>query len=224
MNDFHDSVSIPMGSVVLDGDLFVPSQAKGIVIFSHGSGSSRFSQRNRMVAEYLQGLNFGTLLFDLLTREEDRNYNTRFNIDLLTRRLVGVTEWLESFQATQELTPAYFGASTGAASALRAAALLPQIGAVVSRGGRPDLAMHELYHVQAPTLLIVGSLDYDVIKLNNMAYAELNCEKKLEIVNGASHLFEEPGTMEEVCRLAGNWFGRHLDYSPAYHEGQPERR
>lgn len=224
MTDFHDSVSIPVGRVMLDGDLFVPSKAKGIVVFSHGSGSSRLSQRNRMVAEYLNGLNFGTLLFDLLTRDEDRNYSTRFNIDLLTQRLAGVTDWLETLPATKEIPLGYFGASTGAASALRAAALLPHIGAVVSRGGRPDLAMHELSRVQAPTLLIVGSLDHDVIKLNNMAFAELNCEKKMEIVNGASHLFEEPGTMEEVCRLAGNWFGRHLDYAPAYHKDRPERR
>lgn len=224
MTDFHNSVTIPAGRVMLDGDLFVPSNAKGIVVFSHGSGSSRFSQRNRMVAEYLNGLNFGTLLFDLLTQDEDKNYNNRFNIDLLTQRLAEVTGWLETFPATQEVRVGYFGASTGAASALRAAALLPKIGAVVSRGGRPDLAVHELHRVEAPTLLIVGSLDYDVIKLNNMAFAELNCEKKMEIVNGASHLFEEPGTMEEVCRLAGNWFGRHLDYSPAYQEGQPERK
>jgi pimeloyl-ACP methyl ester carboxylesterase len=207
---FHEGVSIPVGNVLLEGELTIPGVSKGIVIFSHGSGSSRFSSRNRMVAQYLNKLDFGTLLFDLLTAEEDRNYQTRFNIELLTERLAGVTDWLETFPAAEEMGIGYFGASTGAASALKAAAIRPEIKAVVSRGGRPDLAMHELPIVTAPTLFIVGSLDYDVIKLNELAYKELQCEKSMEIVEGASHLFEEPGTMDEVCELAGQWFGKHL--------------
>lgn len=214
----HKSVSIPVENVILEGELFIPVFPKGIIIFSHGSGSSRFSTRNQMVAQYLQKLNFGTLLFDLLTLEEDKNFRNRFNIDLLTQRLVDVTLWLQKNPQTEGNHLGYFGASTGAASALKAAARLPEIGAIVSRGGRPDLAIHDLQFVKAPTLLIIGSLDTDVIGLNQLAFAEMECEKQIKIVKGASHLFEEAGTMEEVCRLAGMWFGKYLNLVPVYND------
>jgi dienelactone hydrolase len=207
---FHKEVSIPAGKVTVYGELIIPVSAKGIIIFSHGSGSSRFSSRNQMVAKYLQEKKFGTLLFDLLTEEEDKHYINRFNIDLLTKRLAGATEWLERLPAAKNCRIGYFGASTGAASALKAAAILSQINAVVSRGGRPDLAMDDLHNVEAPTLLIVGSLDYDVLELNRKAYIQLECERKLEIVEGATHLFEETGKMEIVCELAANWFEKYM--------------
>ena len=208
---FYKEVSIPVGKVTVQGELIIPLKAKGIIIFSHGSGSSRFSKRNQVVAKYLNEKNFGTLLFDLLTEEEDQHYQNRFNIDLLTKRLAGATEWLEELPAAKDCRIGYFGASTGAASALKAAAISPHINAVVSRGGRPDLAMDDLHHVEAPTLLIVGSLDYDVLQLNKEAYMQLECEKKLEVVEGATHLFEEPGKMENVSELAGNWFEKYLN-------------
>ena len=150
-------------------------------------------------------------MFDLLTEEEDLHYQNRFNIDLLTKRLAGATEWLERLPAAKDCRIGYFGASTGAASALKAAAVSPHINAVVSRGGRPDLAMDDLHRVEAPTLLIVGSLDYDVLQLNKEAYMQLECEKKLEVVEGATHLFEESGKMEIVSELAGNWFEKYLN-------------
>ena len=208
---FHKEVSIPVGKVNVQGELIIPLKAKAIIIFSHGSGSSRFSKRNQMVAKYLNEKNFGTLLFDLLTEEEDQHYQNRFNIDLLTKRLAGATEWLEELPAAKDCRIGYFGASTGVASALKAAAISPHINAVVSRGGRPDLAMDDLHHVEAPTLLIVGSLDYDVLQLNKEAYMQLECEKKLEVIEGATHLFEEPGKMENVSELAGNWFEKYLN-------------
>lgn len=207
---FHKEVSIPVGKVTVQGELIIPLKSMAIIIFSHGSGSSRFSKRNQMVAKYLHGRNFGTLLFDLLTEEEDKHYYNRFDIDLLTKRLAGATEWLEKLPAAKDCRIGYFGASTGAASALKAAAYLPHIEAVVSRGGRPDLAINNLPKVEAPTLLIVGSLDYDVLQMNKEAYIQLECEKKLEVVEGATHLFEEPGTMEIVSELAGNWFEKYL--------------
>lgn len=201
---------IPLGNVTVQGELIIPLRANAIVVFSHGSGSSRFSSRNRQVARYLQEKNIGTLLFDLLTEEEDEDYSNRFDITLLSKRLAGATEWLEGLPAAKECRIGYFGASTGAASALRAAAYLPQIGAVVSRGGRPDLAIDVLPVVQAPTLLIVGSLDHEVVEMNKEAYAKLQCEKRLELVEGATHLFEEPGKMEIVSELAAHWFEKHL--------------
>jgi putative phosphoribosyl transferase len=207
---FYDEVNIQIGKVTVKGELIIPSDAKAIIIFSHGSGSSRFSKRNRQVASWLHKKNLGTLLFDLLREEEDRNYQTRFDIDLLTKRLAGATEWLEKLPSAKGCFIGYFGASTGAASALRAASFMPNIGAVVSRGGRPDLAKDALSNVKAPTLLIVGGLDHDVLLLNREAFSELTCEKKLEIVEGASHLFEEPGKMEVVSELAANWFKNHL--------------
>jgi len=206
----HQEVNISVGKVTLPGELIIPLNARAIIIFSHGSGSSRFSKRNQMVAKYLHKKSLGTLLFDLLTQEEDVHYYNRFDIDLLTKRLAGATEWLERLPAAKDCRIGYFGASTGAASALKAAAFLPQICSVVSRGGRPDLAMENLPQVEAPTLLIVGSLDYDVLKLNKEAYTQLGGEKKLEVVDGATHLFEEPGKMEIVSELAGNWFEKHL--------------
>lgn len=206
----HKEVSIPLENVILSGDLIIPSKAKAIVIFSHGSGSSRFSSRNKRVASYLHEENFGTLLFDLLTPAEDLVYRNRFNIGLLTKRLVSVAKWLEALPAAKNLPIGFFGASTGAASALKAAAVLPRIYAVVSRGGRPDLAMDELNKVVAPTLLIVGSLDEDVLPLNKAAYDQLRCHKKLEIVEGATHLFEESGKMTIVSELAANWFKKCL--------------
>ncbi len=207
---FNKEVSIAVDNVTVYGELIIPMNADAIIIFSHGSGSSRFSTRNQMVAKYLQNNNFGTLLFDLLTEEEDQIYQNRFDIDLLTKRLAGATEWLEEFPAAKECRIGYFGASTGAASALKAAASLPQIGAVVSRGGRPDLAMEKLAEVKTPTLLIVGSLDTFVTELNKKAYDLLQGEKHLELVDGATHLFEEPGTMENVCELANTWFEKYL--------------
>ena len=206
----HQEVNISVGKVTLPGELIIPLNARAIIIFSHGSGSSRFSKRNQMVAKYLHKKSFGTLLFDLLTEEEDVHYYKRFDIDLLTKRLAGATEWLERLPAAKDCRIGYFGASTGAASALKAAAFLPQICSVVSRGGRPDLSMENLPQVEAPTLLIVGSLDFDVLNLNKEAYIQLGGEKKLEVVDGATHLFEEPGKMEIVSELAGNWFEKHL--------------
>ncbi|MDR3693790.1 alpha/beta family hydrolase [Mucilaginibacter sp.] len=207
---YQNEVSIPANGIRLKGELFIPQNARAIIIFSHGSGSSRFSKRNQHVAKYLQENGFGTLLFDLLTPEEDQNYYNRFAIDLLKRRLEAATVWLEMLPAAKNLNIGYFGASTGAASALKAAATLPEIFAVVCRGGRPDLAMEDLPSVQAPTLLIVGSLDTQVLELNRSAYEELDCEKKLEIVEDATHLFEEPGKLEKVGELAADWFKNHI--------------
>lgn len=206
----QQTIRIPVFDVELEGDLVIPQNASGIVIFSHGSGSSRKSTRNRMVARLLQQHQIATLLFDLLTPEEDMSYANRFNINLLTSRLVGVTRWFEAHYADEHLPIGYFGASTGAASALKAAAVLPQVKAVVSRGGRPDLAIDQLPGITAPVLLIVGSLDHDVLQLNRMALANLGGERKLKIINGAAHLFEEPGKLEEVAEAALAWFETHF--------------
>lgn len=209
-------VSIPAEGVTLQGDLTVPAGARGIIIFAHGSGSSRLSPRNRMVARHLQEAGFGTLLFDLLTAREESVDNVtralRFDIEFLTGRLAAATEWLGSQAIAHDLPFGYFGASTGAAAALMAAARHPgMIGAVVSRGGRPDLAGVLLRSVASPTLLIVGGADEAVLALNRTALAQLACrQKELAIVPGATHLFEEPGTLERVSELAGQWFARHL--------------
>ena len=207
---YHEEVRIPEGKIFLDGDLIIPASASVIIIFSHGSGSSRFSKRNRAVAVKLNEKNFGTLLFDLLTEEEDADYYNRFNIDLLSKRLIHVTQWLEQQPVARHCRFGYFGASTGAASALQAAAHLSNIMAVVSRGGRPDLAMYHLPQVNAPTLLIFVSLDKEVIELNKKAMEILTCPKELSIVEGASHLFEEPGKMNKVSALAISWFEKYL--------------
>ncbi|PIF63612.1 dienelactone hydrolase family protein [Flavobacterium sp. 11] len=204
-------LDIPLSSVTLKGDLIIPENARGIVIFSHGSGSSRFSSRNRMVAELIQKQNMGTFLFDLLTEEEDELYENRFNIDLLSDRLIETTQWLMDYKSTTDLPIGYFGASTGAASALRAAAYFKtKIKAVVSRGGRPDLAITELPQVTAPTLLIVGGLDVAVIGMNKMAYDQLESVKEMKIISGATHLFEESGKLLEVAELAMVWYKRYL--------------
>ena len=203
-------VDIPIGSLTVQGSLVLPKENNGIVIFSHGSGSSRYSRRNQMVAKKLNEHNFGTLLFDLLTEEEDQIYENRFDIDLLAKRLMIVTEWVKKHPSTKDHAIAYFGASTGAASALMAASKIKEISAIVCRGGRPDLAMNLLPKVIAPTLLIVGSLDLDVLALNRLAYNKLVSIKQIEIIQGASHLFEEPGKMELVSSLACNWFEKYL--------------
>lgn len=204
-------VNIPTDSVVLEGDLEIPRGAHALVIFAHGSGSSRHSKRNKYVAQILREAGLGTLLFDLLTKEEDTVYENRFNIPLLARRLLAATQWVREQPQTKKLKIGYFGASTGAAAALIAAAApAAEIGAIVSRGGRPDLAERALEHVQSPTLLIVGGNDYIVIELNQQAYKLMKAEKELRIIPGASHLFEEPGALEQVARLAAEWFQKHL--------------
>ncbi|MFO1463271.1 MAG: alpha/beta family hydrolase [bacterium] len=204
-------VRIPADGVELEGDWTLPAGAKGLVLFAHGSGSSRHSPRNQYVAEVLQEAGIGTLLFDLLTTREDATYANRFDIDLLTERLVAATRFAAHRPEAKSLPLGYFGASTGAAAALMAAAKLgPKIKAVVSRGGRPDLAMPVLPEVRAPTLLVVGGDDDVVIELNEKALAALSCVKKLSIVPGATHLFEEPGTLEEAARLATGWFLQYL--------------
>lgn len=207
----YTPVEIKLDGLVLKGNLSIPENATGMVIFSHGSGSSRLSPRNDYVAKMLNENGLGTLLFDLLTEDEYKIYENRFNIDLITMRLIDVTQWVQDLKDSKLLVIGYFGASTGAASALRAAAFYKNdIGAVVSRGGRPDLAAQELNNVIAPTLLIVGGWDHQVIQLNEKAYQELNCTRKLEIVPEASHLFEEPGKLQQVAELAAAWFNKWL--------------
>jgi putative phosphoribosyl transferase len=213
--DSETEVSIEAGKVTLEGTLSLPPGTSGIVLFAHGSGSSRHSPRNRYVARVLQTKGIGTLLFDLLTRDEESvdelTGELRFDIDFLATRLIDATRWIARRPDMQRMKLAYFGASTGAAAALVAAAQLPeQIAAVVSRGGRPDLAADALRSVRTPTLLIVGGDDEPVISMNRQALQELQCEKKLVIVPGATHLFEEPGTLEEVARLAADWFASYF--------------
>lgn len=204
-------VSIPDGSVSLEGSLGLPKGAAGVVLFAHGSGSSRHSPRNNFVARSLRSSGLATLLIDLLTREEDMDYETRFDVPLLARRLRAATEWLKEDAQTSGLRIGYFGASTGSAAALMASVGEGgKVGAIVSRGGRPDLAMDSLPEVTAPVLLIVGGLDDVVIELNRAAYEALDVEKELVIVPGATHLFEEEGTLEQVAGHAARWFSKHL--------------
>ena len=208
-------IKIGADNVQLEGELKIPTNARGVVLFAHGSGSSRHSRRNQYVARIIREAGVGTLLFDLLTREEEAvdayTGELRFNIELLARRLIAATNWITSQSKTQHLRIGYFGASTGAAAALVAGAELSNIvAAVVSRGGRPDLAGDVLPNVKAPTLLIVGGNDDVVIELNEEAYAQLRCKKELKIVPGATHLFEEPGTLEQVAQLASEWFKHEL--------------
>lgn len=205
------SIEIPLKEVTLKGELTIPKDADGVVIFSHGSGSSRFSPRNKFVAEMFHQQNFGTLLFDLLTEEEDTIYENTFNIDLLTSRLIEVTDWLLHDKNLKGVPIGYFGASTGAASAMGAAAHFKnKIKAVVSRGGRPDLALNHLPSVTAPTLLLVGELDYPVIEMNKLAISRLHCEKDMQIISGATHLFKEPGKLIEVVEFSISWYKAHL--------------
>ncbi|MFQ5790091.1 MAG: dienelactone hydrolase family protein [Acidobacteriota bacterium] len=209
--DSEKIIHILLDSLALEGALAVPSGAKGIVLFAHGTGSSRHSPRNNFVAREIRSAGVGTLLFDLLTEEEDVDRQARFDIDLLTERLRLATRWIGENPETSALGVGYFGASTGAAAALKAAAELgPSILAVVSRGGRPDLAEPVLDRVESPTLLIVGERDDEVVELNRQACKRLRGRKELFLVPGATHLFEEPGTLEEVARLATNWFRRYL--------------
>lgn len=205
-------VQIPVDRLALEGVLDLPGDATGVVLFAHGSGSSRHSPRNNYVARQLRASRLGTLLLDLLTPDEDSDYRTRFDIPLLTDRLLAATGWIQDEKSTANLPAGYFGASTGAAAALQAAAVMGEgIGAVVSRGGRPDLAgARALSLVTAPTLLLVGGFDDVVLDLNRDAFAVLRCTKELVVVPGATHLFEEEGTLEQVARHAAAWFSRHL--------------
>lgn len=207
----ESQVTITAGERALPGILAIPAGAEGLVLFAHGSGSSRLSPRNVLVARGLQEAGLATLLFDLLTESEDTVYETRFDIDLLAERMVQAAQWTRGESRTGALPVGFFGASTGAAAALRAAASLgEEVFAVVSRGGRPDLTGPAIGEVRSPTLLIVGGLDTTVLELNRRAYALLRAEKDLAIIPGATHLFEEPGKLQEVTRLARDWFVRHL--------------
>lgn len=213
-------VAIEVGPLWLEGDLSVPANAEGVVVFAHGSGSSRRSPRNRAVAAALVADGLATLLFELLTPEEEPRRDLVFDVELLAERLVAATRWLRGTPEAGGLHIGYFGASTGAAAALWAAAELGEdIGAVVSRGGRPDLAIPRLSAVTAPTLLIVGSRDPLVLELNERARRHLTCENELVVVPGATHLFEEPGALERVIQLARSWFHRHLTAPAAWHGG-----
>ena len=204
-------LKIPVNKIELLGILNLPAKAKALVIFAHGSGSSRLSPRNQFVAEILEKEGLATLLFDLLTAQEDEIYENRFNIPLLAKRLKAVTQWVKQQNELKDFKIGYFGASTGSAAALIVAADLGQeIKAVVSRGGRPDLALNILDKVKAPTLLIVGGHDYDVITMNEQAYAKIKTVKELSIIPDATHLFEEPGALEKVAKQSANWFKKHL--------------
>ncbi len=203
-------VYVSAGDVDLDGDLRVPDDPVGVVVFAHGSGSSRHSPRNNYVAEVLHGRGLATLLFDLLTEQEDQNRENRFDIPLLTDRLVAATDWVAARDDTGTLDWGYFGSSTGAAAALRAAARRDDVGAVVSRGGRVDLAADRFDRVRAPTLLVVGGEDTDVLERNRDARDRLACETQLEVIPGAGHLFEGPGELEAVAEAAADWFATRL--------------
>lgn len=212
---FTVSLTIPAGNVELAGDLVLPTGISGIVLFVHGSGSSRHSSRNKYVASVLQSSGTGTLLFDLLTEDEEaidlRTRHLRFDIGLLAERLIQVTQWIQQHPQTSHLRIGYFGASTGGGAALVAAAALgDQVSAIVSRGGRPDLAGTALPQVKTPTLLLVGGWDASVIEMNRDAYEQLHCVKAIEIIPAASHLFEEPGKLEEVAKLSAQWFEHHM--------------
>jgi len=205
------SLELELPGVHLPGDLQLPADAKGLIIFSHGSGSSRMSERNRRIAAYLNGQGQGTLLFDLLTEEEDHYQENRFDIPRISRRLVSATEWVKAQPLLEKLPIGYFGASTGAASALYAAAHFgDEVKAIVCRGGRPDLALQVLPQVVSPTLLIVGGHDEPVLRMNRRAMQLLRCPRELKIINGATHLFEESGKLDEVAREAGLWYEKYM--------------
>lgn len=206
-----NNVTISVKNAELEGDLTIPDQAKGLILFLHGSGSSRKSSRNQFVANYLNQQGFATLLFDLLTEQEYDVFDNRFNMNLLSARLYETTQWVKNQDQLKKLPLGYFGASTGAASAIFAAAVLKDVvKAIVSRGGRPDLAEPVLGKLQVPVLLVVGSEDRGVLELNQQALQSMNCEKEITLVNGATHLFEEPGALDEVARLASLWFAKYL--------------
>jgi putative phosphoribosyl transferase len=211
LDDDQEAVQIPSGNRKLDGIINVPTEAQGIVLFAHGSGSSRFSSRNQYVAKVLQDAGMATLLFDLLDEHEADDRTKVFDIDLLAERLKSAADWVRQQEELSRLNVGYFGASTGAAAALVAAAAPgSNVNAIVSRGGRPDLAGGALSQVQAPTLLIVGGDDEPVVELNRHALAQLRCQKQLKIIPGATHLFPEPGALEKVAHLASQWFHSHL--------------
>lgn len=217
---FENEVLVPVGNVMLDGELQIPQNAVGVVLFAHGSGSSRLSPRNQFVARILRDAGLGTLLFDLLTREEEVidsfTRHLRFDIPLLAERLLAATDWAQGVDAARGLRIGYFGSSTGGGAALVAAAKAGErVGAVVSRGGRPDLASAWLPKVKSPTLLLVGEMDNVVIDLNRDAMAHMNCVTELRLIADATHLFEEPGTLEAVAHDAAEWFGRYLPVSPS---------
>jgi putative phosphoribosyl transferase len=205
----HADILVDVGR--LDGTLVVPEKARGLVLFAHGTGSGRLSPRNTLVASFLHQRGIATLLFDLLTPAEDTEYRTRFDIDLLTKRLLIATGWARAQAETTGLVVSYFGASTGAAAAVRAAASgTAPVSAIVSRGGRPDLAGDALERLAVPTLLLVGGRDVPVLALNRDALQRLRCEKQLRVIPGAGHLFEEPGTLDQVAHQAADWFEQHL--------------
>jgi len=207
----RELLRIPIGNISLEGELVIPENPQGLIIFAHGAGSSRLSPRNNYVAGLFQENGFGTFLFDLLTEQEDLVYSNRFNIGLISERMAGSTRWVKDNTAAHDLPVGYFGASTGSAAALTASLEGSlDIRAIVSRGGRPDLVMEILPMVKAPTLLIVGGEDTVVISLNMEAYKALTAEKDLKIIPGATHLFEEPGKLDEVAELAGQWFTAYL--------------
>lgn len=209
MENIKKTVNIKINSIVIEGELTIPENSKQIILFAHGSGSSRFSPRNNFVAKILQKEKLATLLMDLLTKEEDLDYENRFNIDLLAERLVKITYWLKETEETKNLNIGYFGASTGAAAAVKAA-VKTDVSAIVSRGGRVDLADKELSEIKTPILLIVGENDDFVLDVNQYALKKINCTKKLSIIPKATHLFEEPGTLEEVAKQAAAWFLKFL--------------
>lgn len=215
-NPTNKKLKIKSGHVTLEGELVIPENPAGLIIFSHGSGSSRFSPRNNFVAQHLHRRSLATFLFDLLTKEEDEVYHNRFNIQLLAQRLADVTRFMIKLPAIQNLPVGYFGASTGAASAIVAASILPaRINAIVSRGGRPDLAHESLELLEAPILLIVGELDHEVMELNRQAMAKMHTTKVLSVVRAATHLFEETGALGEVAALSADWFLKYFTEKPA---------
>jgi putative phosphoribosyl transferase len=203
-------IGISCSGLILNGNVVTPAEAKGLVIFAHGSGSSRLSPRNRLVAGQMHRKGLATLLFDLLTPEEARASALRFNIPLLTRRLAAATRWAQQQTELKKMSIGYFGASTGAAAAIAAASAIPEIKAIVTRGGRADLAVDAASRIKSPTLLIVGDLDYPVVDWNREVFSRLSCTKDLSLIQGASHLFQEPGTLEQVAQQAAEWFETHL--------------
>lgn len=207
LKEIKKTINIKLDTITIEGELTIPENASGVVLFAHGSGSSRFSPRNNYVAKILQKGNLATLLVDLLTKDEDLSYDRRFDIKLLAHRLTKITDWLKENEETKNLKIGYFGASTGAAAAIKAAAKEKKnISAVVSRGGRVDLAEEQLSELEAPTLLIVGANDDFVIEVNESAFKKINCVKQLSLIPNATHLFEEPGTLEEVAKQTTKWF------------------